>query len=180
MGDKVTALDQWRWRRNDAITAKRLDSTARVVQELHGAVEPPKQIVRQGQETAADVRQFRIVAVNGDYVTAARLQGTYENEADTDDQTYIAKPYLLRRTPFDGASRNSIDYTYTDNVTRTATDADSNTETQVVVPSYVVGDIIYATRAIDGGTGVELVTTQGRIAVEWLDLNVDGRAWATA
>lgn len=178
MAEKVTALDQWRWRRGDAITAKRLDSTARVVQELHGAVQPPQQVVRRRDETVVQVRQFRVVAVYGDFVTCARLQGTYENEAETDDQTYVAKPYLLRRTPFDGASRNDISYAYTDNVTRTATDADDNTETQVVVPSYVVGDIIYATTNVDGGTGVEIDTGKERITVEWVDLNADGRAWA--
>lgn len=178
MPDKVTALDQWRWRRGDEITARRLDSTARVVQQLHGAVEPPRQVVRTRQTQQVQVRQFRVVAVYGDFVTCARLDGTYENEAEDDDQTYVAKPYLLRRTPFDGYSRNDISYAYTDDVTRTATDADDNTETQVVVPSYVFGDIIYAVTNVDGGTGVEVDTGKERLTPEWLDINADGRAWA--
>ena len=40
---------------------------------------------------------------------------------DADSNRYsVAKPYLLRKTPFDGEEHNGISYTYTGNSTRTA------------------------------------------------------------
>jgi hypothetical protein len=59
-------------------------------------------------------------------------------------------------------------------VTRTADDG-ATTETQVIVPAYVVDDVIYAMRGIEGGTNV--IDDQNE-SVEWIDLNLDGRAWA--
>lgn len=86
----------------------------------------------------------------------------------------VAKPYLLRRTPFHGQSRLGIAYQYTSPVTRTAT-RDATTESQVVNPSFANGDVIYAELPIGGGTGV--IAESGK-AIRWLDKNLDARAWA--
>jgi len=83
---------------------------------------------------------------------------------------YVAKPYLLRRSL---ASWNGITFAYSSNFEREATDG-VDTEDQVIVPAYVPDDILYIVRPY-GGTGT---VDDGGNAIVWLDLNVDGRAWA--
>ena len=68
-----------------------------------------------------------------------------------------------------------ISYAYTSNVTRDARlQGAVRSEPQLVIPSYVRDDEITAARNIVGGSGVEV----GGAEIVWLDLNVDGRAWA--
>ena len=101
------------------------------------------------------------------------------NDVSTEPTVFIAKPYLLRRTPFDGLTRNDITYAYDSDTQRVATDADDDTETQQVVPSYVAGDVVFAVRDFSGGTGAWTAPTNADpVEVVWQDLNVDGRAWA--
>jgi hypothetical protein len=82
----------------------------------------------------------------------------------------VAKPYLLRRTPFDGQSRNGIAYTYGGLDERTAA-RQNIIEDQLIVPRYVIGDQIVVLRGLDTGARVAPIITS-------LDLNVDGRQWA--
>jgi hypothetical protein len=115
--------------------------------------------------------QMKIASVDGDYLVCHSWDGTSAGTADIS----VARPYLLRRTPFDGtAGRNSITYAYTDDQTRTATKSGEADITEVVTPSYVAGDIIYAAAGIRGGTDAE---DDDAAALVWLDLNVDQRAW---
>ncbi|MCP4539826.1 MAG: hypothetical protein GY832_22025 [Chloroflexi bacterium] len=84
----------------------------------------------------------------------------------------VAKPWELRRTPFDTetityANAQSITYTYSSQRERSATDG-TYTETQLVTPDYAEDEIILAIR---GNTGVT-------DALGWTDLNVAGRQWA--
>ena len=101
---------------------------------------------------------------------------------------HVAKPYLLRRTPFDGKRRDGIEFTYTSNTERKATrktppppeGQEEPTETQRIIPKYVANDVIAAvTQVLDGSD--ELRTTTGgdeRIHTSLVDLNLDGRYWA--
>ena len=86
---------------------------------------------------------------------------------------YIAKGQLIRNSV---VARAGITYTYSAVDTRTADDG-AATEDQVIVPSYTVDDEIYAMRGINRGSGVfsDPNSTQ---KIEWLDLNLDARAWA--
>jgi len=113
--------------------------------------------------------------------------GVIEVEGAT-ELTHVAKPYLLRRTPFHGKTRDGIEYSYTATTKRTAKKTVAGnpptvtTESQIIVPKYVKGDVVYAMGRIFGPkdefrsstTGTEVVQTR------WLDLNVDGRYWAKA
>lgn len=87
---------------------------------------------------------------------------------DSDDYVYIAKPYLVRRTPFDGQTRDGVTYTYASNTERTGTEG-AATEDQIIVPPYVIGDHIRAMYVSS-----TLVAEQEH----WLDLNNDGRSFA--
>lgn len=109
--------------------------------------------------------RFRLKSVASDHLVCRSWDGAAEGAVDV----LVAKSFLLRKTPFDGQSRNGVAYVYTTDVERVA-DNGTATETQVVVEPYVVGDEVYATRQPLRGTGVE--------GVDWLDDNRDGRAWA--
>lgn len=109
--------------------------------------------------------EVKIVAVASD-------QGDYLVCADLFQQGLaVAKPYLLRRTPFDGETVNSITYTYYDAATRLADDGDA-TETQYITPSYYVGEqlLVIAHRTyLETDTGSNIV---------WEDMNTAGKSWA--
>lgn len=129
----------------------------------HEQVQPPH--VQLGA-----ILQFRIVTVQDDHLVC----NTWDGTAAGSGAVLIAKPYLLRRTPFHGKTRDGITYSYAAAQSRTAT-LGADSENQVVVPNYVAGDVIYAADvASKGGAGVAV---DGR-TVRLLDMNVDGRAWA--
>jgi hypothetical protein len=109
---------------------------------------------------------FKYVSGGGDYIVCHYWDGTTEGT----DLYYIAKPWLLRRTPFDGLARNGITYTYLTDVRRFANDG-VESEYQVVVPSWVSGDVISARR----GYVANVVDAAG-LAIFWL-ADCD-RAWA--
>lgn len=127
------------------------------------------------------VRRFVVVDPNGfpDTITVSEVK-------DGEVIGHAAKPYLLRRTPFHSKTRDGIDYNYSSNVKRTASKTvpgnppTTTSETQVIVPKYVAGDVIYAVGHVFGKRdnhpvaqdSVEMVVTR------WLDMNVDGRYWA--
>jgi len=174
----MTTAQLEEWQSGEVIAASKLNQPVRHINRNLPHAGPPRQVV--GAAVAGGrmtVRRFQVRQVKGDYLVCRTLD--VSNNAG-DDDIKVAKPYLLRRTPFDGETRNGISYTYSSDTEREADDGD-DTEDQVVVPSYVehgddeTGDEIYAIRAPTGGTGV--VDSENN-AVSWLDLNVDGRAWA--
>jgi hypothetical protein len=151
-----------RWNKGDPLSARKLNESVDAVNALSGGVRPPLQTPFRGR--ALEVRQFKVTGMAGDFIISRTWDGTDLGVADVK----IAKPYLLRRTPFDGFARAGVSYVYVSDAARTAT-AGTESETQVVVPAYEVGDVVYAAKGVAGGVGV---------SAEWLDLNCDGRAWA--
>ena len=154
--------------KGDKLTAATVNEIIGAVRRVQGGVKPPQQ-VKPTASPQSNVRQFEVVGVRTDYLICNAFDGT-----NAGAEFAVAMPYLLRRTPFDGSSRNGISYDYTSATARTATQ-DTTTETQVIVPSYVAGDIIYGVKGVIGGTDTY---DADDAAVEWLDMNVDGRAWA--
>jgi hypothetical protein len=101
------------------------------------------------------------------------LTGVDEDTLDVTDQDgnaiVIAKPYLLRLTPFDGQVHNGIVYNFGASTTLREATLGATTEEQKVIPQYVTGDVVFAAWVIDGS---------GVSGVNWQDINTDGRAWA--
>jgi len=132
--------------------------------------------VAQAESSADSARPTRMRVKNtsdfGDYLVCRRWDGTTEGTTDI----LVALPYLLQKTPFNGQVRNGVTYAYITNRRRTATHATDGTFTEVVTPSYVLNDEIWAERAGSGGSGVVEEGTGN--AVRWMDKNRDGRAWA--
>jgi hypothetical protein len=127
----------------------------------------PETVYRAGAEQggSAFVAQFIIGAVSGDYLVCKTLSGTTSGTEDV----YVARPYLLRRTIWSGATRNGVTYTYSGNQSRDATTGGTAIN-EKVTPSYQVGDVIKATANIQGTPNVT--------GAEWEDDNRDGRSWA--
>lgn len=115
------------------------------------------------------IGRFQVVSDQGDYLTCY----SYAGDAVTTSVVNVAKPYLLRVTPFNGFSRNGVSFTYSSNSERTATAGSA--ESQIVVASYIAGDQIMAVTNILGSSGV---TASNGDKVIWCDLNVDGRFWS--
>lgn len=125
--------------------------------------------VAQGGGGSLQVKRFALwttTPVGADYIIVDDGSG---------NQLKIAKPYLLRQTPFDGNTLDGLTYSYTDGTERNVDDGTDN-ENQIIVPSYTIktNGVIYAAKGISGGTGVTVDDED----LTWLDINVDARAWA--
>ncbi len=125
------------------------------------------------------VAPFVLTGMSKDHVLAEPLGGG--------DEIKIAKPYKLRQNPFHGQTLDGKDYVYFNSTQRRVSLAGTDVgETQVVIPAYRIpprddrGDLIWAVEAVTvmdyglGGLNPPLVPEE----LDWLDINVDGRAWA--
>lgn len=183
------------------VAGQRLPNSARQLQNVADSaetfanlqVQAPLTMTRSGRIATLGIRLaklrfafaqgFALLEMFGDYMVAEAL--------GTGKTTLLAKPYLLRRTPFDKAGtptppeRLGVTYEYTDAVTREAIRGEGDNEereNQIVIPQYVVGDILFGVRAIFGGTGVrtpdDAPGEPSNVPVNWIDFNIDGREWA--
>jgi len=163
------------WKKGEPLKKARLNESVDAINRISGGITPPRQLSASARPiptgSTSKVQQFVVNSVYGDYLSCYPYNGLQIN---TTAVILVAKPYLLRQTPFNGSSRNGVSYTYTSAIQRTATDG-STDETHVITPSYVTNDIIYAIRNIVGKTAT--YNSQLDI-IEWLDMNVDGRSWA--
>lgn len=128
---------------------------------------------RRGQTSGLHLAAFVVKSVGDDHLGCKHWDGTTEG----DDTINVAKPYLLRRTPFDGNTVAGATYAYSSAIARTVT-IGVVVESQEIVPVYqgasgsYGGDIIYA------ASGVQHEPTDDDDAiVVWVDLNLDGRSW---
>ena len=165
---------------NERLSAEKLNETLRVQRGITTGIKPPRQVIPKplsmGPSVAAGappLRRFSIQEVKDDYLICNPVSS---DGVVSGDIVRIAKPWTLRTL----AARNFVTYnTYTgDGQYRNAV-ASGITERQVVVPHYFEEDIVFAATGIAGGTDVTYENESFEIvAVNWLDVNVDARAWA--
>ena len=125
---------------------------------------------------------FTVLEEFDDYLVCSGYD-PYEDEQLT--EVAVAKPYLLRRSPFDGQTIAFRDLTVTYAYSavkgvRTATaivDGEVVTETQRITPDYFSGDVILGARVQKGAAEdhVGADDLDGN-PIKWLDLGT--RAWA--
>ena len=130
----------------------------------------------------ARVRQFVVKSVGDDHLVCHSWNGTTEGP----DNINVAKPYDLRRTPFQGktfsdfrGSGESIEVTYAvGGRTRTLAHSDG-TVTERIEPYWMgvdgdyVGDVIYAMSNVAGGN----TTSVSDKDLQWTENNDSGRRW---
>lgn len=125
--------------------------------------------LRQAGGEGGTVHRYELVSVDNDHLFCAEPGGA--------SFVLIAKPFNLRRTPWDGQTitytdeqglQFAVTYTYSSPIKRIAR-IGAFSETQVVVPRYIPGCLIFAS-TVDNGTGLA--------AIEAVDINADARAWA--
>jgi len=140
---------------------------------------------RAVEHPGSTVQQMIVKDIKSDWIECLRYNedtGADPNPSTEADYIKIALPYRLRRTPFDGLTIDGFTYAYLDPnpYHRRHVTFGAYHEIQVIVPKYRPGDLIYTTNHPLGGTTVldritDPLLPQG---LTWLDLNVDGRAWA--
>lgn len=145
-----------------ALSERHLNSIVDSINKL-SSISAPTQKQPRGKSGGSPVLVLTLVTHGDDYLTCE----------DADSNTvYVAKPYELRRTPFDGETIGGVTYTYTSASEREATDG-VDTETQFITPAYVVGAEIFAIK-VQGNTGVQ---TAEPADILYIEMN-QGRAWA--
>lgn len=162
------------WSRRQLPDHRQLNEPVEAINRMTTGIAPPRMKAGQAIGIAAGVTvaAFRLRSVAGDYLIC-RPWGDPAGEA-----IQIAKPSLLRRTPFHNQTYNYVSYVYTSSVSRTAT-INGDVEEQIVIPPYVWDDRIVATSPILGGTDVIAHEgTEDEMVVIWEDDNRDARAWA--
>jgi len=112
-------------------------------------------------------RQVKIKVILSDHLSCVEFDGTNEG-----DPINVAKPYQLRGSLLE---HNSVTFVHDSTTQRTASASGENDEIQVIVPAYVVDDVIIAFQNIVGGNSAK--DLKGN-SFGWMDLNVDARAWA--
>lgn len=102
-----------------------------------------------------------VTAHNDDTLTCTMLLA----DGTSGDSVTVAKSPELRKTFYDGKTINGVAYVYVAAGERTA---DGTTEK--ITPDYVANTtVVFCVKPANGS---------GDSTTEWLDLNVDGRAWA--
>lgn len=125
--------------------------------------------------SSGSVQQYKIVSDGGDYWNAKTWDGTTLGST----VVKIAKPYKLRCGV--GAITSEVirgvtySYTYTASgieYYRTTTGSDGSSSVDYITPPALANDIIYA-------LVFSTATPSSLAAVTLIDINADGRAWAT-
>ncbi len=146
--DRIPRLD--RIRRGEPLSASKANRSVDVLNRLTQRTRPPRQVVPPPRPMAKlKSKRLTLKAMGPDHLECTDAAGAI---------VLVAKPWLVRRTPFDGQERDGVSYVYSADDRRVGTAGvapDEETEIQEVFPRFVVGDEIYADDADSTGVEVE-------------------------
>jgi len=144
-----------------ALSARHLNSIVSTVNQLSTKLAAPTQ--PRPYSKGSSVIVLELVEHFDDYLECVDAAAV---------TVYVAKPFELRSSTFDGLTVDGVTYAYTSVSEREATDG-VDTETQFITPNYRVGAEIFAVK-VRGGTGV---VTAEPADILYVEIN-QGRAWA--
>ncbi len=124
------------------------------------------------------VSMFKLKELFGDYLRCKTWDGTRggDGAGEGEDDVLIAKPFKLWNTILTAnLDLVTVGYTYDPTTVKRTATTDIDHEIQIVIPRYLIDDIIYAAECKGGNSGVN---GPGDVPIKWIDLNRDGRAWA--
>lgn len=166
-----------RWRTGEPIRARKLNRHVDTTNKLQRGVPSPTQTVviarpKGGTVGGGAIRRLLFSSMGDDVLVCTDPTGEIEGSIS------VAKPWLLRRTPFEGEGneRNGIRYTYgsatdpTDSTERVGLRlSDEFSERQHIRPFYLPGDSILATLLTpeDIGLGDDVVWAEVPSARAW-------------
>ena len=154
----------------------------------------PRAVI-EGGESDIEVKAFALKLEKADYLFCIPwldTEVTPRTQASVADATHytvselvrVAKPWTLRRAPFDGLTLNGQLYEYfTDDdelFSRRHVTVGSYHEIQTIVEPYRTDELVFAVKGIKNGAHIvdpdEPDEPPGSIA--WQDMNVNSHAWA--
>lgn len=132
------------------VSASGIGQIVDTVNALTKGMKPPQQVTPTPRAVSGGaIEVMKLVRVEGDYLVCKR---------DDDTEVKVAKPFRLRRTPFDGLDYNGVGYVYANGNERTATIAGSNRQQlERVIPAYVVDEEI----EITASSGIDVKVADG-------------------
>jgi len=148
-----------------SLSARQLNGLVDSVNRLTSGVNAPRQPKPAGKTGGSPVLVLVLVTEEDDYLVC--------EDADANEYL-VAKPYELRRTPFDGETIDGVTYTYISANEREADNGVDDPETQFITPNYRATAEIFAVR-VQGDTGVQGVGSNDLLVYVEID---QGRAWA--
>ena len=140
---RAERVDHPSFRRKINAVSDRTNALSRSVslpQQIAPQAKRPEEVVGGGA-LAATIRPLRVTAHFDDY-----LEGKDDSLNPENVRMNVAKPWLLRRSSYDGKNIGGTSYRYVSRQRRVVTKGDI-TETQEITPKYLIGfDIILAQR----------------------------------
>lgn len=185
----MSILDAPNPRDGEVISARvnaMLFSFAKALARSHGLncyVDSTGQIIfRDRVSIATPGKLFLVKQELADYLRCWAWNDETGLPADETD-VLVAKPYKLRKTPFDGLTIAGLTYNYLSVLQRRVTNADGIVEMQRIACAYQVGsgaylgDVIRASKP-EGGVRVRVDAAPAALTrIDWMDDNTDARQW---
>lgn len=173
------------WRTGDELEHGHLNEAVEAIEVIRRGMRPGRQVVNvKPAGGGASVRTVKLAAVGSDVLSVVFA------DAPTGDSFDVAMPYKLRKRPFDGKTIGDLQYVYRPRATNGDEIIVSRRVTmpgfpafigiEEIRPAYRLGDELQIASVngtdLDFGSAANEPTSYDKL--EWIDLNVDGRAWA--
>lgn len=119
--------------------------------------------------------RYLVTAIGDDTLTCR----TFADCVIGGEDIFIARPFEIQKSAWDGKTINGITYTYSTPLVRVATDAASVglQIIQEIIPSYVLNFTQIAASTLEGGTGLTIGNSPP-VDVTLVDINKGARGWA--
>lgn len=192
MGHSIRDLE--RWRGQEPLDHRKLNQPVDAINDMNRGVGVPRQVMATvGGAAPAEAKPLPspvLVAMEAGLTDDHLVCRAVGSDPELYTPILVAKPWLLRKTPWDGQTRGQVRYEYDreDSTKRIAYDindspdtpeADRNKRTELISPRYLIGDELIVSPSM---TGVEVdsgtVDDEGvPIFIHVTLIDMTGRDW---